>query len=301
MAETSAISWTKSTFNPWIGCTKVGPGCDHCYAAVSTPARAMGIKWGPGEQRHRTSASNWAQPLKWNKQAPESTFAGRKGFWPVFCASLADVFDNEVPDEWRRDLFALIRETPNLTWLLVTKRIGNVKTMLPPEGLPPNVWLLITVVNQEEANRDIPKLVKISATKIGVSYEPALGPVDWLEACSCQYCGGDGYHSHGPDDFACGECDGHVATPDEIEVDWIIVGGESDQGAAKARPFVLGWGKNTVRQCQAAGVAVFVKQLGSNPTNREGERHPQIERAGKDMAEWPEILRVQEFPCEVMT
>lgn len=286
MAKESAITWTKSTFNPWIGCTKVGPGCDHCYAEVSTPARSMKIKWGAGQPRYRTSFSNWMQPLKWNRQAPHNVFAGRKGYWPVFCASLADVFDNDVPQEWREDLWDLIDATPNLSWLLVTKRIGNVMAMIPARwflGAPKNVRIIITVVNQAEADRDIPKLLSMNV-KNGISYEPALGPVDWCEVLGMFW----------NSTMGCFDSYGAAMNPNRLE--WVIVGGESSQGGAAARPFVLGWAKDTVRQCQAAGVPVFVKQLGSNPTNREGVPHPQVERAGADPTEWPEVLRVQEFP-----
>src|SRR3954462_4489732 len=105
MAELSAISWTKSTFNPWVGCTNIGPGCDHCYAEALDKRHRWGgaTHWGTGVQRKRTSEGYWRQPLAWNRKAAASDKP-----WRVFCASLADVFDNEVPDEWRRDLFALI-------------------------------------------------------------------------------------------------------------------------------------------------------------------------------------------------
>jgi hypothetical protein len=123
LAETTGISWTKSTFNPWIGCTKVGPGCDHCYAAVSTPARAIAWagKWGVGEPRRHTSASLWNNPKKWNEKAKATG-----EFWPVFCASLADVFDNEVDSRGATSCSGSIEATPHLTWQLVTKRVGNV-------------------------------------------------------------------------------------------------------------------------------------------------------------------------------
>jgi protein gp37 len=149
MAEKSIIEWTRSTFNPWIGCTKVSPGCDGCYAAVSTPARAMKIEWGAGKPRHRTSPSTWAQVRRWNAEA-----AATGEFRPIFTASLADVFDNEVPDEWRADFWTLVRECRHLTFQMVTKRIGNVPRMLPPDwgdaGYP-NVWLL-TVVCRSRRN-----------------------------------------------------------------------------------------------------------------------------------------------------
>jgi protein gp37 len=286
MAETSAISWTRSTFNPWIGCTRVSPGCDACYAAVSTPARSMAIKWGPGEQRRRTSIHNWNQPRRWNKLAPDTTFAGRKGFWPVFCSSLADVFDNEVPDEWRRDLWDLIEETPNLTWMLLTKRIGNVARLARTVGWldRKNVWLGITVVNQEEADRDIPKLLATPASKRWISYEPALGAVNF-----------EPYFEQYPD------FNGVRVVQNHTGIDWVIVGGESDQAGAKARPFNINWAHSTIAQCKRAGVAAFVKQMGSNLVGEiDHELHdgyaPLLDRAGADPAEWPEDLRVQEFP-----
>src|SRR5690348_7339296 len=134
MAENTAIEWCDHTFNPWIGCTKVSPACDNCYAEAMMDKRYARARWGAGQPRVRTSASNWRQPYKWNNDA-----ALDKPRPFVFCASLADVFDNEVPDEWRRDLFYMIRETPNLVWLLLTKRIGNVRKMMDGQALPRNV------------------------------------------------------------------------------------------------------------------------------------------------------------------
>ncbi|GAB7542982.1 hypothetical protein CS8_026520 [Cupriavidus sp. 8B] len=121
MSESTKIEWTDATFNPWIGCTKVSPACDHCYAEVSTPARALRVTWGAKEDRHRTSAA----PLRWNAQHAEF-FATHGRRRRVFCASLADVFDNAVDPAWRVDLLQLIADTPNLDWLL-TKRIGNAR------------------------------------------------------------------------------------------------------------------------------------------------------------------------------
>ena len=293
MGENSKIEWTDHTFNPWVGCTKISPGCDHCYAEGWAKRSGL-VTWG-GERR-RTSAAYWRQPAKWNAEAQRDGVRRR-----VFCASLADVFDNEVPPEWRTDLFRLIYATPHLSWLLLTKRIGNVPSALRVLGdnsLPPNVWLGITVVNQEEAERDIPKLLHVPATIRFLSCEPLLGAIDfdheWLESetfghasdCHNDLCALNG------DEFS---CDGHIYRQDAI--DWIIVGGESGAGA---RPFVLEYGKEIVRQCQNAGVPVFVKQVGSRPVNREGERCAHIlDRKGKVMEEWPEELRVREFPMRV--
>lgn len=164
MAETTNIAWTDSTFNPWMGCSKVSPGCDHCYAEVSTPSRTMHVMWGPHEARRRTSAANWNLPRRWNA-AHEEFFAANGRRRRVFCASLADVFDNQVELAWREDLWKLVRETPNIDWLILTKRIGNVAKMMPADwgsGYR-NVWLGITAVNQVEADRDIPKLLNVPA------------------------------------------------------------------------------------------------------------------------------------------
>jgi protein gp37 len=252
MAEQSMIEWTKSTFNPWIGCTKVSPGCDGCYAAVSTPARAMRIEWGPGKPRHRTSPSTWSQVRRWNAKAAQTG-----EFWPVFTASLADVFDNEVPDEWRGELWALISECRHLTFQIVTKRIGNVRRMLPPdwgEGYP-NVWLLITVVNQEEADRDIPKLLRIPACIHGLSMEPLLEPV-------IVPINGD--------------------NENDRTVDWIISGGESGN---EARPLHPDWIRSLRDQCQTAGAAFFFKQWGEW---RPAQESADIPPYGKEAHRFPD-------------
>jgi protein gp37 len=283
MAEKSAIAWTRSTFNPWIGCTKVGPGCDHCYAEALDKRMRYGkaVHWGAGVPRYRTSPATWAEPLKWEKKAA----AGDKP-WRVFCASLADVFDNEVPQQWRYHLWDMIHHTPNLSWLLVTKRVGNVGAMIPADWcvrFPENVRLLITVCNQEEADRDIPKLLALPC-KNGISYEPALGPIDFTAIPRLNH-----EHPHPP-------------CYDMADIEWIIVGGESTQGAGKARPFDREWAYSTIRQCRAAGVPCFVKQLGSNVLARNDAHGCDLyaprflDRAGADPAEWAEDLRVQEFP-----
>lgn len=292
MGEKTGISWTDSTFNPWIGCTKVGPGCDQCYAEATNHRFHDGKNWGAGAPRQRTNERYWRQPLKWNEAARES---GNRHL--VFCASQADVFDNEAHWSWRADLWRLIRETPHLTWQIVTKRIGNARSMLPSDWRDgyPNVWLIATIVNQEEADRDLPKLLSTPAVVHGVSYEPALGPVDWrpwLEPWCSQGSRPAPYPHEGG--VMCPRCMGNGTGCDGLK--WIIVGGESAQRGQDARTFVLGWGKDTIRQCREHGVAVFVKQLGSNPTNREGESHIQFAKKGDDKNEWPAIFRAQEFP-----
>ena len=285
MGANSSIEWTDHSFNPWVGCTKISPGCDHCYAEGWAKRSGL-VKWGA--ERRRTSEENWRQPLKWNAEAKRAGIRRR-----VFCASLADVFDNEVPEQWRADLFALILKTPNLDWLLLTKRIGNVRTMVPwdrPDGAPSevwplNIWLGATIVNQAEADRDIPKLLAVPARVRFLSCEPLLGPLVLRKINVL----GHGWYDCLQGWRECSDWGGR-----ENLIDWVIIGGESGPGA---RPFTLGWAKDIVRHCRASGVPVFVKQVGSNPVNREGERCPHIrDRKGKVTEEWPEELRVREFP-----
>ena len=260
MSEKTAIEWCDSTFNPWIGCTKVSPGCDHCYAEVSTPARvkrAAGVEtWGPHGQRQRTSARNWKQPLEWERGHAAFHFQhGRRR--RVFCASLADVFDNAVPEAWRDDLWDLIDATPNLDWLLVTKRIGNVGNMLPVpfdfDRLYPHVWLGITVVNQTEANRDVQKLLRVPARVRFLSVEPMLGPVDLTDITVG---GGHGHHEFDP--IITGNAL-HRATAGDPSVHWVICGGES---GPSARPMHPDWVRSLRDQCAAAAVPFLFKQWG---------------------------------------
>lgn len=235
MSETTAIEWCDSTFNPWIGCTRVstaatgGGGCDHCYAAVSTPARAMKIEWASGAPRHRTAPGTWKQPLQWER-AHEAFFVEHGRRRRVFCASLADVFDNEVDPAWRRDLFDLIRATPNLDWLLLTKRIGNARGMAPAEwfeldGWPAHVRVGSTVVNQAEYQRDWSKLFALGCPNF-LSIEPMLGP---------------------------------IVFGNEPRPDWVVTGGES---GVRARPANPKWFRSLRDQCATAGVPFLFKQWG---------------------------------------
>jgi protein gp37 len=220
MAETT-IEWADYTFNPWIGCTKVSPACDNCYA--ENWGKRFGVKWGHKEPRKRTSDANWRKPLEWNRKAEKEGKRPR-----VFCASLADVFDVEVPFEWRRDLFTLIAMTPHLDWLLLTKRPQVMLTFAIQHGWPENAWAGTTVENQEMAAARIPMLSAMPAKVRFLSMEPLQGPVDL---------------SFWPDDA----------------VQWVIVGGESGHGA---RPMHPNWARSLRDQCQAAGVAFFFKQWG---------------------------------------
>ena len=317
MGERTGIAWCTSSWSPWIGCTEVSPGCDACYARVLDARYRYGgaAHWGPGVPRHRTSKSTWKRPLTWDNKAFVS---GER--WTVF-PSLCDPFDNEVPEVWRHDFWKLIQATPNLTWLLLTKRIGNAVKMIGEarphddgRGAWPwsNVWIGASVVNQEEADRDIPKLLATPAAKRFVSYEPALGPVTWpgfnAGTSWCPICKAivpDSVTSmhevtHGVSIGDAYDPKKHTSSVYDL-LHWVIVGGESNQGKHKARPFDLAWARSTIEQCGAAGVPAFVKQFGSAPYDSSATHIPVDtlfikDRAGADPSEWPEDLRVQEFP-----
>lgn len=278
MGERTGIAWTRSSFNPWIGCTEVsteangGGGCDPCYARELDKRHRYGgaTHWGVGVPRHRTAINYWKSPKLWNDLAFKEKNSGKiedksdwhtPGFWPVF-PSMCDPFDDEVSDDWRGDFWRLIESTPDLTWLLLTKRITNARKMLP--GYFPNVRLGVSVVNQKEVNRDVPRLRQLMVASRFISHEPALGEIDWTGLL-------DGIHQ-------------------------VITGGESRQGLLKPRPFTIGWARTDRDACRAAGVAWFMKQMGDMAVNREGVRHPFKARGGADPAEWPEDLRIQEFP-----
>ena len=233
MGEKTGIAWTDSTFNGWIGCTNVSPGCDHCYAEALS-ARFKLTEWGPHGERKRTSSSTWRKPIQWQKGAAAwRREHGRRR--RVFCASMADVFDNQVPPAWRADLFALIKQCPDLDWQVLTKRPQNMAKMLPPDwgdGYP-NVWLGTTTESQDYYDQRWPALTRTPAVVRFVSYEPALGPLR-LPAGS---------------------------TPD-----WLICGSESGPGA---RPCDLEWVRSIRDQCADSGVVFFWKQHVENGRKTE--------------------------------
>jgi protein gp37 len=264
MSKTTRIEWCDSTFNPWIGCTRVSPGCDNCYAAVSTPARTMGILWGAGQLRHRTSPANLADVIRWNRDhALFERVHGRRR--RVFCASLADVLDNDVPDIWRTSLYQLIESTPNLDWLLLTKRIGNAPRLLPSHWMghgctarwPAHVAMGISVVNQAEADRDIPKLLHVPAARRFLSCEPLLGPLRLWKLGAFDF----DESSQGAEVYPLA---GLYAIPDcdwpGPKLDWVIVGGES---GPYARPMNPAWVKDIRDQCARHGTPFFFKQWGA--------------------------------------
>lgn len=295
MTENSKIQWTDHTFNPWHGCAKVSPGCDNCYAEAQSNRFHPGL-WGVDAARRvwddlaAGARKHWDEPLGWNRKAEKAGERHR-----VFSGSMCDVFDKHpAANDERPNLWHLIHKTPALDWLLLTKRVGNVARMVPESwmrcGFPKNVWLGISVVNQEEADRDIPKLLALPARVRFLSCEPLLGPVDLK------------WHFVAPTgNFRTHEGRRQMECRPHGLLHWAIVGGES---GLRARPFDVSWARSIVEQCRAAGVACFVKQLGAKPIAESlpqygpvGVHHVALQdRKGGDPAEWPVDLRVREFP-----
>jgi protein gp37 len=278
--KNTPIGWCDHTFNPWIGCTKVSTECKFCYAEALELRWGKDL-WGPGKERQHTSAANWRQPLAWDKEAVREGVRRR-----VFSASLADIFDEAVPDDWRYELFGLIANCPNLDWLILTKRPqkaleffedkdylhaaccegqaqklyehltgDQTSSMWFAVHFPlPNVWLGVSVGNQEAANERIPILMQIPAAVRFLSCEPLLEPVFLWQAGREVY----------------------------SKIDWVITGGES---GPRCRPMHPSWATTIRYECKDNGMAFFMKQLGGHPNKRE------------DLADLPEDLRVREWPA----
>lgn len=260
MAEQSKIEWTDHTFNPWEGCQKVAPECDNCYAEARDVRFTGGTHWGPKAPRRRTSEQNWNKPRRWSAQA-EAFYTTHGRRQRVFCASLADVFDNAVDTGWRDDLWALIRECDQLDWLLLTKRPQNIAKMLPPDWGDgwPHVWLGTSAGTQKTANQNIPHLLGVPAAIHFVSAEPMLGRIDlteWFHDSDCTGFQNATDHTQWAEE----ECNCIAAGgPYERTLAWVICGGES---GPNARPMHPGWPTYLADQCAKANVPFLFKQWG---------------------------------------
>jgi protein gp37 len=357
MGTQTKIQWADDTWNPWIGCTKVSLGCQKCYAAVATPTRMFGVKWGKGAPRRRSGEATFNAPLRWNAKSwvcegcgepfadalpgsygaherkirdpitgkPKTTVVciglATHGFHRrrVFSLSLGDWLDDEVPIKDFADMLQIITQCREINFLLLTKRPENWEGRLRAahENLfgrgvhwiaqwiggnpPPNCWIGVSVENQETADERIPKLLEIPAVIRFISYEPILGKVDFVDWLG-EKSGFDG--------------DGIEHT--DFGIDWIICGGESGAGA---RPCNINWLRSTAQQCKQAGVACFVKQLGAkpfalshcdiqgmeaalsysmHPSENQMAIYPKLaDKKGGDINEFPEDLRVREFPKDI--
>lgn len=302
MGAESKIEWTDATVNFWWGCTKVGPGCDHCYAE-SFDKRVGGAHWGTGIPR-RQIASAAHTLAKLNRQG------GKR----VFIQSMSDLFDNDVTPDWFNQAWMHIHLAKDCRIQIVTKRVSNVEKIIARSGFPTwpaHAGLMITVVNQAEADRDIPRLLALKAKLgipwVGLSMEPLLGPVDlgrWIASANvtCKACRQSFWlHDANPCDHAesgawtlacpnCGDCRCKPGwTPADARhiqmeppTDWLIRSvGRFDkvhptialssmidwvivggESGHKARPMHPDWARSLRDQCQAAGVPFFFKQWG---------------------------------------
>jgi len=348
MGDTTNIGWTHHTFNPWLGCQRVSPACGGakgvggCYAealvtgrmgynATSADPRRRLTLWGPPSTstRQRTSAANWKKPLAWDRAAKADGVRHR-----VFCASLADVFEDH-PDlpAVRADLWPLVEACDGLDWQLLTKRPENIRAMVPAawlESWPAHVWVGTTVEDQKRAEQRIPHLLNVPAAVRFLSCEPLLEAVNLQRFIGlCGVCGKPEVErpysrvsGWSPPLMCCA-----FGEKGNRGVQWVIVGGESGPGA---RPFDIAWARSIVKQCDNAGVAVFVKQMGDNPVDsamvdiygpvgkrrytrpvdhydaaeaRVSRGYDVLPHALKfkahhaaDPSEWPADLRRQEFP-----
>lgn len=292
MSDQSKIEWCDFTFNPWMGCTKVSAGCQFCYAEALMDTRYGKVEWGPSGTRKRTSPANWKKPLKWAREAFD--MFGRKA--RVFCASLADVGEDRpelVP--WRKDLSDLIEQTwDQIDWLLLTKRPENMARMFPTEVLERS-HVGTSIENQAMVHERLIHLLRCPAAIRFLSVEPLLGPVDLISQFPWCRHHNEFEHSMNMDESSpCfkGQCDAHAL------IDWVIVGGES---GTSARVCDLSWVESIREQCQYVGIPCFIKQLGSWAVEKhDGSTAPEHLRLksikGGDMTEWPESLRVREFP-----
>jgi protein gp37 len=240
------------TFNPWYGCTKVSEGCEQCYAEGWAKRSGL-VQWGPFAPRRRSREHNWNEIRKLNDAAGRAGIRVR-----VFCASLADWLDDAVPVEWLANLLELIQFTPNLDWLLLTKRPQNWNKRIHEafqfgwdgdewasvwlDGYAPaNVWIGTTTENQKRLDERIPVLLTIPARVRFLSCEPLLGPLEFSNVTK---------RSDAVAQLGKKALDG---------IHWVIVGGES---GPKARPMNPAWVRSIRNQCQAADVPMLFKQWG---------------------------------------
>ena len=220
MGESTKISWTDHTFNPWMGCERVSEGCRNCYAATFVGGR-MGLEvWGKTAPRHVTKTP-WGEVLTWNRKAAESGVRRK-----VFCASLCDIFeDHPTTNETRPRVWDLIRKCTSLDWQILTKRSHRIASCLPDDWGDgwPHVWLGVSVEDLRVSCR-VDDLRQIPAAVRFVSYEPALGSLQGLDLAG---------------------------------IDWVIYGGESGPGY-RADSEVWAW--EMYVNCRASGAAFFHKQ-----------------------------------------
>jgi protein gp37 len=265
MGETTGISWTEHTWNPWHGCTKISPGCKFCYMYREKE------RYGQDPSIVVRSKTTFNAPLKW-----------KSGM--VFTCSWSDFFI-ETADVWREEAWDIIRRTPHLTYQILTKRPENITARLPKDWGAgwKHVWMGVSAEDQPNFDRRVRDILQVPSWTRFLSIEPQLGPINARDAF---YVGPEGGL-----DFS--------YTKRQM-IHWVICGGESGPGA---RMFRSEWAESLLTQCREAGVAFFMKQMGSYAVldPRYDQTLPGASRKlrapkGDDPSEWPEYLQVQEFP-----
>jgi protein gp37 len=280
MSDHSAIEWTDATWNPTKGCTKISPGCAHCYIERTPAFRIHGLKFVNGHIPLQFHEDRLEQPLQWKKPRR------------VFVNSLSDLFHRDVPTSFLHQVYHTMEAAHWHQFQVLTKRPRRLVRYLSwrygGSRIPSrHIWHGVSVENQRAADERIPLLLQARCSVRFISAEPLLEEIDLTP-----YLHGDTLAAPGPGGFRKGP-----------RLDWVIVGGES---GPKSRQFDLAWARSIVAQCQDAGVSVFVKQLGAEPVgNFEGERNAPYpkgrmwdlrDKKGGDLTEWPEDLRVREYP-----
>lgn len=253
MGKNSKIEWTNHTFNPWWGCVRVSAACKHCYAEAW--ARRCGKEvWGAKAPRRFFGDAHWSEPVKWNQEAKKHGIRAR-----VFCASMADVFEARAElDRWREKLWSLIDETPQLDWLLLTKRPEHILRVVPwSADWPRNVWIGVTVEDQQNAERRLPFLARVPAVIRFISAEPLLGQLtleEWLGT----------------------------------SIDWVITGGES---GPRARPSSPSWFRHLLFQCMQSNVPFHFKQWGDWVPG-QGINFPASRKAAREAPDGTLMIRL---------
>jgi protein gp37 len=247
VGEKTSIAWTDHSWNPWWGCTKVSQGCDHCYAEAFDK-RVGGAHWGKDVPRRTFGDAHWREPLRWDRDAARDGVKSK-----VFCASMADVMDDEAPDGQRERLWALIDQTPNLIWQLLTKRPQRYSRYLPSAGFKHrNVWVGCTTEDQHNFDLRMPYLAGAAdqwESISFISYEPAIGPLT-MEGAE--------------------------------KPNWVICGGESGPGH---RPMDPVWAESVKSQCVTYGIKFFMKQMSAQTPAKGADLIP----AHLLIREFPEV------------
>lgn len=275
MGDTTGVNWTGATWNPIQGCRKVSVGCKYCYMFRDKE------RYGQDPTKvHRSSKATFDKPLKWQREAERGDRVGHDCL--VFTCSWSDWFIEEADGAWRDDMWAITKACSLLTFQILTKRPERMRQMLTSPRWAamkplPNVWLGVSVEDQMTADERIPLLLDTPAAIRWISAEPLLGPLDLdrIEAVCSTWRKGLTIGTY---------------------LDWVVVGGESGPGA---RPFHLNWAHDLIDQCRAAGVPVFVKQVGARPVIDRDDSRIIRDRKGGDMSEWPSSIRIREFPRPV--